>query len=302
VQQAKEWYLKSIDLLQATLHANHPALADSLVCLARAQRDLEEAEAALATCSKAEALVPKSPTRQYVGVLNMKADALRENKRLKEAEVQSRLALEVQESIPGGERTPEFAIVLNSLANIVHDQTRVQEATEIYMRAIKVNILTVGMYNAETAASYNNLASAYQDLGMDAEAEENYYKCLHIQQKIFSSDNPDLATVYNNIASVLINQKRYQEALNVVSKAVEVARSAGLPENHPGRKLYEDNAAEIRHQLAVSSGWLGKVGQPQHQHVSSEEAAEESKPESESAEEEDGQEEGTMLDRLTKIV
>merc|ERR1719161_1464121 len=222
--------------------------------------------AALATLDKAESLLKEHTSApEYVSLLSMKADILREEGRLEEAEEFARRALALQEQ-ERSEETPELAISLNGLGSILHDQRKYKFAVKNYMRALSVNLKTVGPTHPETAATYNNLGNVYQDSGDNDAAERYYMKCLEIQKRLFDKQTPgpELAASYNNIATILVRQERYQEAERLLVKAVDVVRIAGLPSGSPDRSVYEENLAEVRQRLEKG----GQTVPKQHETVS----------------------------------
>merc|ERR1719301_504649 len=180
--------------------------------IAKNQRDSGEGfGTALATIDQAEYMLKERTTLpEYASLLSMKADILREEGRLEEAEEFARRALALQE---GSEETPELAVSLNGLGSIMHDQRKYKFAVKHYMRALSVNLKTVGPTHPETAATYNNLGNVYQDSGDDDAAERYYMKCLEIQKELFDKQTPgpELAASYNNIATILVRQERFQE-------------------------------------------------------------------------------------------
>lgn len=253
IKQADELYQKALRLQRSALRASHPSIAETLVNMARSQRDAGDGAAALNTLHEAEELLPKTATRQYTYVLVVKADLLREKGRLDEAEQTMRKAMEVQEGILGSNETPDMAILLNSLGSVLHDKHQFQEAANLYFKALEINLKTFGKMNAETAATYNNLANVYQDAAQNEQAEKYYMECLEIQKKVVGENSPDVAVSYNNIATILVRQHRLEDAEALTVKAIDVVKAAGIPEGHPERKVYEENLQEIREQIKAQS-------------------------------------------------
>jgi tetratricopeptide (TPR) repeat protein len=256
VQSAAEHYRKALRLQQKILRSGHPRIAETFMNMARNQRDSGEGfAAALATLAQAESLLQDgASTPEYASLLSMKADILREEGRLEEAEEFARRALALQEQ-EGSEETPDLAVSLNGLGSILHDQRKYKFAVKHYMRALSVNQKTVGTTHPETAATYNNLGNVYQDSGDDEAAERYYLKCLEIQKELLDkqSPGPELAASYNNIATIYVRQERYEEAERLLIQAVDVVRVAGLPSGSPDRAIYEENLAEVRQHLKKDS-------------------------------------------------
>lgn len=252
IQSAAEHYQKALRLQKKILKAEHPRIAETLMNIAKNQRDSGEGfGTALATIDQAESMLKDRTTvPEYASLMSMKADILREEGRLEEAEEFARRALALQDQ-EGSEESPELAVTLNGLGSILHDQQNYKFAVKHYMRALSVNLKTVGTMHPETAATYNNLGNVYQDSGDDEAAERYYKKCLEIQQNLFDQQTPgpELAASYNNIATIFVRQERFQEAERLLIKAVDVVRAAGLPSGSPERAVYEENLAEVRQRL-----------------------------------------------------
>lgn len=252
VEHAEENYRKALRVQQKQLPKDHPCIAETLLNIVRAQRDTGlGSDAALKTLEWAEKLLQgREFGREYVGVLTIKGDLLREKEQFEEALSFARKALKILENIVGSEETPDMAITLNGLGSILHDQQNYQDAAKNYMHALTINLKTVGTNHPETAITYNNLGNVYQDVGDDASAEKYYVKCLEIQKKIYGNVNPELSATYNNIATILVRQGRLGEAEGFVSKAIDIAQASGIPPESPERKIYEENMKEIRTKLA----------------------------------------------------
>lgn len=255
VEHAEEYYRKALRLQQKALHKDHPCIAETLLNIARAQRDNGAgSDACLVTMDWAENILRgRESVPEYRTLLTFKADLLREKGQLKEAEAVSRRALHLLEDVSGTEETPSMAIILNGLGSILHDQHELNEAVQTYTRALNINRKVVGMFHPETAATYNNIGNAYQDAGDDVTAEKYYTQCLEIQIKVYGDVNPDIAASYNNIATIWARQGRLKEAEEFTVKAIDVARAGGMPPESPERTIYTENLEDIRGQLAGGS-------------------------------------------------
>jgi len=262
IQQAEEYYRKALRVQQRAVRENHPSIVDTLIHLARLQRDSgADLDSALGSLAKAEFLLKgRENHREFATFLTLQADILRRAQRLTEAEAAARRALSIQESL-GSEDTPDVGIILNVLGSSLQDQQKYQDAIKQYMRALLINIKTVGSNRPETAATYNNLGNVYEDSGDDATAEKYYRKSLEIQTAIHTNDTPSAAAVYNNIATILTRQGRFAKAKEMFTKAVDIVRMAGLPHNSPERAVYEYNLEEVG-KLSAGPSQAGRENSP----------------------------------------
>lgn len=252
LEQAHEYYRKALRLQQHALRVNHPCIVETMIHLARLQRDSGASEdSALAALSKAEALLKgRENHREFSRVLMLKADLLRKAHRMIDAEAAAVRAIEIQEDL--GSETPELAIILNIYGMILHDNHKYEDAVKHFMRALMMNMKTVGKDHPETALTYNNLGYLYQDVGDNAAAEKYYRKSVEIQKTIYTNDPPDVAATYNNIATIMVGQGRLSEAKELLTKVVDIVRIAGMPPSSPERAVYEQNLEDVQHRLAGS--------------------------------------------------
>jgi len=262
LEQADEHYHKALRVQQRAMRHNHPRIVETLTLLARLLRDSGgSVDSALTALAKAETLLEgRENHREFARVLMVKAHLLIQGELLADAEAAAVRALEIEEDLGeiaiGGARlrseTPEIAIILNILGMTLHHQGKYYVAEEKYMRALAIGMKTVGSNHPETSHTYNNLGSLYRDVGDDDAAERYYRKSAEIQMAIPAPNTLDIAATFNNIATILSDQGRFSEAKELLTQAVDLARTAELPAGSPERAAYEDNLEEVEHLLAKS--------------------------------------------------
>jgi Fe-S cluster biosynthesis and repair protein YggX len=99
-----------------------------------------------------------------------------------------------------------------------------------------------------------SLGKAYLDAGMNAPAIESFQRALEL--------NPDIAKVYQLLATALLKENRKPEAIERLTKGVEVAAARGdlMPKNEMIAMLKEqgapvpESAVAAAPQLAVGEG------------------------------------------------
>ncbi|XP_067118207.1 protein O-mannosyl-transferase Tmtc3-like [Centruroides vittatus] len=95
--------------------------------------------------------------------------------------------------------------VLLHLASLISlNRTRLQEADQLYQRAISIK--------SDYSDAYFNRGNVLLKMNKTKEAEMMYHKALQLD-----SENPD---IYSNLATVLMLQKRKEEALEYLNKAL----------------------------------------------------------------------------------
>eukprot|EP00746_Dinoflagellata_sp_MGD_P003879 gnl/MRDRNA2_/MRDRNA2_107512_c0_seq1.p1 gnl/MRDRNA2_/MRDRNA2_107512_c0~~gnl/MRDRNA2_/MRDRNA2_107512_c0_seq1.p1 ORF type:complete len:535 (-),score=121.51 gnl/MRDRNA2_/MRDRNA2_107512_c0_seq1:211-1815(-) len=253
LEQAGEYYHKALRVQYRAMRQNHPRIVETLIHLARLQRDSGASEdSILAALAKAENLLNgRENQREFARILMLKADILRKKELLADAEAAALRALQIEEGL-GSQGTPELAIILNILGQTLHDQDRYGDAEKQYRRALAMNMETVGRNHPETSLTYNNLGYLYQDTGDNVAAERCYRKSAEIQKIVYAHDTLDMAATYNNMATILVGQGRLSEAKELLMQAAHIAGSAELPAVSPERDTYKNNLEDVEHLLARS--------------------------------------------------
>lgn len=72
------------------------------------------------------------------------------------------------------------------------------------------------------AAALSDLGRLYQEMGRAPEAEDNYRKALAIREQTSGADDPAVAPNLNALAEFLASQHRYQEAEQLVRRALDI--------------------------------------------------------------------------------
>src|SRR5271157_4088258 len=82
-----------------------------------------------------------------------------------------------------GERHPDYAILLNNLAELYYAMGRHGEAEALYKQAMEICRTALGERHPDHADSLNNLALLYDSMGRQAEAEELRKKARAIDRR-----------------------------------------------------------------------------------------------------------------------
>jgi len=254
VTRAMEFYHKALLVQVRTLPGTHTDLIATRLGLARAQRDLGDRAEAQRTIAQAELIIRGGAHEgpDLSRCLVLKADLRHEAQDLEGAKTIIKEAIMEQERQFGDEQTPEKAVALNTYGSILHDQAQLNEAHKQYMKALRVNLATVGEWHPETAATYNSLGTLFQDANSLDMAREHFQKCLQIQLASIGEASPGVANTYNNLATIRFRQGEVKEASELLRKALKVLDSADVPSTNPDRAIYLDNLSQV--ELAVRQG------------------------------------------------
>jgi len=79
-------------------------------------------------------------------------------------------------------------------------------------------------------------------------ALEYYQKALAIRKKVLGDEHPDTAGSYNNMAILYYTMQKYQEAAEMMQKALNIFEMK-LPANHPNIKQLKRDLETIKAKL-----------------------------------------------------
>src|SRR6185369_9617768 len=133
-------------------------------------------------------------------------------------------------------RSPEggparIASSLNDLGCALHEEGRLREAEELYIRALTARRKTFGAEHLETLQSLHNLAVLYEDQGKAKEAA-NLYRAIKAHGDRFEPYSLLTTSFLHGIASHLLTEGSYHEADLILGDLLAFRRRL-LPDTHP---------------------------------------------------------------------
>jgi tetratricopeptide (TPR) repeat protein len=120
---------------------------------------------------------------------------------------------------------------------------RYEEARDEYARALEATVTAHGEWSGAAARLQNDMGVVEWRLGNLAQAETLYRRALAIQEEL-GEEAQDIAPVLNNLATLLCDQDRYDMALPLHRRAVEVDERR-LGPDHPDLALTLNNLAAL---------------------------------------------------------
>jgi tetratricopeptide (TPR) repeat protein len=255
-KHAEELYAKALKIQSSVLRPGHPDLVATTMRKSRLLRDLGDHDGAVRLASSAEEALRLAHDQgpDLISCLVWKADLLREESRIDEAEIVIEEALAVHGRCCSSFNSPDAAVAIHTYGSILHDQGKLVEAAEQYKQALEMNLQTVGLEHPETAAAHNSLGTVYQDMGNDDKAETHFAKCLEIQLQTVGTQSPEVSNTYNNLATILFRRGSLVDAKQLFEKALQVMDVAGVPPENPDRAVYAENLSEVIDKLQMSQG------------------------------------------------
>jgi len=155
--------------------------------------------------------------------------ALLEAGKLEEAAREFEKVLEYAERAFGPD-DPRLAVDLNNLGEVYRRMGRLDRASELLRRAIRLDEAAGGRGPA-LATSLNNLGLVLHAEGRLEAAADLYRRAIYLLESSIGPDHPDTARALNNLAQVELARGDTRTALMLQERAARIARDA-LGANH----------------------------------------------------------------------
>ncbi|KAH8197158.1 hypothetical protein TruAng_008687 [Truncatella angustata] len=122
---------------------------------------------------------------------------------------------------------------LCNLGNLYSDQGKMQEAEDMYLRALRgyEKEKAWGPDHTSTLDTVNNLGILYFNQGKTQEAEDIYLRALRGKEKAWGPDHTSTLSTVNNLGSLYFNQGKTQEAEDMYLRALRGYEKAWGPDH-----------------------------------------------------------------------
>jgi tetratricopeptide (TPR) repeat protein len=128
-----------------------------------------------------------------------------------------------------GSSDPKLAATISILGRLYIRQGRLDEAKDLYKRALEIYDGTPTSDQPEMAATLRNLANVYAAMDRLAEAEPLYLRSIAIYERALGGSHPDVGTALNELASLYAVQGRFSNAEPIYRRALAVFERASKP-------------------------------------------------------------------------
>jgi serine/threonine-protein kinase len=147
--------------------------------------------------------------------------------KLAEAIVSARQAVELWRTVLG-ERTPDYAQSLSTLALMHQTRREFAEAEPLYLQSVQVRQQVMGEHHPLYATSLHNLAALYQARAAYGKAEPLFRQALEIREQTLGKRHPDYMRSLSSLAWLLANcpdakRRDAPAAVKMASQAIELA-------------------------------------------------------------------------------
>jgi tetratricopeptide (TPR) repeat protein len=136
------------------------------------------------------------------------------------------------EKLTDRDHNPEqWALVQDSIGNLLNDQGEYHDAEDISRNVAKVIGRVLGPDHPETLKARNAFVNALVWEGKNAEAEAECREIIKLEEKVLGPEHPDTLKTLNRLATTLDYQARYPEAEPEYRRVLELREKLLGPED-----------------------------------------------------------------------
>jgi tetratricopeptide (TPR) repeat protein len=140
-----------------------------------------------------------------------------------------------QEYLGGGLAGQDDDVVMlraiHGLGHLFADQGKLDEAEEMYQRALQGFEKAWGPEHTSTLDTVNNLGALYKNLGRLDEAEKMYQRALQGKEKAWGPEHTSTLSTVNNLGALYADLGRLDEAEKMYQQALQGKEKAWGPEH-----------------------------------------------------------------------
>jgi tetratricopeptide (TPR) repeat protein len=122
-------------------------------------------------------------------------------------------------------------------------------ARKFYSNALAIRLASQGRLHPKVSEDLNELGTVAYLQGDDAAAEKYWRQCIALDQQVLGPNHPDVAATLNNLARVMIQQRKFREALPLLTRSVNI--------NLAQRSATHDDLSFIFANLAIAKRGVG---------------------------------------------
>jgi serine/threonine protein kinase len=123
-----------------------------------------------------------------------------------------------------GAAPEDVAAALNNLGAVLQREDRIEEAAQMYRRALQLYIGVYGHDHTTVSTLLSNLGTIATDRGELAEAEKLQREALAINRRLHNGKHVGLVVALNNLANGLREREKYTEAESLIEQAMSLSR------------------------------------------------------------------------------
>jgi tetratricopeptide (TPR) repeat protein len=151
-----------------------------------------------------------------------------------------------------GKEHPFYAASQHELAWVFVEQGKFDQAKPLLYEALASKEKRLGKEHPDYSSSQYVLARIYAEQGRPADAETLLFETLHCKEKALGIEHPSLIPVLNLLAQ-LVARRQPNRALDIVLRALTIARKTHLDSHH----------ADVAFALAIQADIEVRLGRPE---------------------------------------
>jgi CHAT domain-containing protein/Tfp pilus assembly protein PilF len=211
---------------------------DTLVrVLGRENWWVKDAQRALADMDRLEKMSAADRRRlSEARQMSRQIDPLYQQGKLREAVVLAEKTLAIRRELLG-EKHPDYAVSMNSLAGLYAMLGDLAKAEPLYQQTLELRKQVLGETHPDYASSLNNLGWLFETQGNYAKAEPLYRRALEIQKQVFGDKHPRYAGPLSNLALLYKLQGEFAKAEPLYLAALAIHKQVGRRNKDYGNSL-----------------------------------------------------------------
>ena len=160
-------------------------------------------------------------TSLHTELLAGRAEAVAQLDRYDEARALISQALALDRA-SDGERSPEFARDLEALALTDQLAEEYDRSNRSYLRALSIREAVQGGLHPKVSDDLSQLATNAYYQGNLAASQAYLRRVLFVDEKVIGPDHPDYAASLNNLGRLLLEERKFREALPLLARSVNI--------------------------------------------------------------------------------
>ena len=251
-EQAEQWFLTGLSMLEQLLGKEHPNYWNNLDKLSEFYFNTNQYEKSKQALQEVKVIIEKTKGKenpQYV--FNLKNLAI-QHARLGQFEEAESLSLEAISIIENtlGKENPNYTDILNNLALVYANTGQFEKAEKIHLEVKTIRENTLGKEDPKYASTINNLAIVYFYMGQYEKAEPFYLEAKNIMEKKEGKQNANYAGYMVNLGGLYFYMGQYEKAEPFYLEAKMIFEVFLKDREHPFYSNCLENLALLYNELA----------------------------------------------------
>eukprot|EP00249_Psilotum_nudum_P007492 c20602_g1_i2 orf=156-1889(-) len=251
-KEALFFYMRSLQIQEKLLGEKNPLLANTLMGLANAYRDLQQKLISIDICKRVIAILESSKgsdCEELAIPLSHLGHTLLEENRLDEAELQMCRALKLAQKT-NRNNDGRVGVALCALARVKHAKDELDEATELFHRGLQIlrNSNNMSPSNPIMECVRTEVAEFLSLTGRHKEAQKLWEENLFQKERLVGFKSPQLVIHLQNLATSYACNGKFEKCEQLLRRSLQLVEGF-LGPRAPEVLLPLENLAMTLHNL-----------------------------------------------------